>query len=374
MNIRDNAVSFDDVVEEVNPSPKFIRMKKELSSAKKTIEELKLNLAEDEAFYEQMLSELDVIEPLAPVPYSTPSKKVGCPTTAVLVLSDWHIGEFIDSDEVNFFNSFDWEIAQRRVSHLVRNFLDWTTAQRSAAEVDELVVCCIGDFISGDIHKELQVGNEFEVPVQNVRAGYLLSHAISELAPHFKSVRVEYVTADNHSRRTVRNQFKGGGRNSEGYVVGWIAKERLCKHSNIEFNIYAKLKTTIDVRGWRYIIEHGHTIKGWSGFPWYGADRKVAKEAKARRRLADKNFHKIIIGHYHVPMMTMDYIVNGSLSGTTEFDHGCGRHADPCQVAFMVHPKYGELNFNAFWLHHGDTQKCDDVTPLDRDGREQKYL
>jgi hypothetical protein len=37
--------------------------------------------------------------------------------------------------------------------------------------------------------------------------------------------------------------------------------------------------------------------------------------------------------------------MNGSLSGTTEFDHSCGRHAAPAQTSFLVHPKYGIFDF-----------------------------
>ena len=41
-------------------------------------------------------------------------------------------------------------------------------------------------------------------------------------------------------------------------------------------------------------------------------------------------------------------IVNGSLSGTSEFDHSCGRHASPCQVAYLMHGKHGLFNLVPF--------------------------
>jgi len=63
----------------------------------------------------------------------------------------------------------------------------------------------------------------------------------------------------------------------------------------------------------------------------------------------DKSFRYIGIAHWHVPaFLEGAVIVNGSLSGTTEFDHSQGRHADPTQVAFMVHPNHGMFNYTPF--------------------------
>jgi hypothetical protein len=101
---------------------------------------------------------------------------------------------------------------------------------------------------------------------------------------------------------------------------------------------------------------HGHNIKGWAGIPWYGTDRHIAREAKARRQRPTKNFDKLILGHFHAPLWTPDYIVNGSLSGTSELDHGQGRDAAPCQVAFLVHPKHGEMNRIEFNVANGDDE------------------
>jgi hypothetical protein len=82
----------------------------------------------------------------------------------------------------------------------------------------------------------------------------------------------------------------------------------------------------------------------------------VAREAKARRRKPNRNFDKMIIGHFHQPLWTTDYIVNGSLSGTSELDHGQGRHAEPSQIAFLVHPRYGEMNKIEFEVQHADKE------------------
>ena len=351
-------ISPADIAEDVNPSPMARKLEKDNQQLRHKVEELRLELGKNEAFVETMKRELKGIDILAPVPVTALSKKnrVSANLSAVLVFGDWHIGEYVESDQIEQFNQYSWAIAQKRAYYLQKQFINWVNVQRTGSTVDELVVICIGDMISGDIHQELQVTNEFPAPVQAVRAGVLVAKTIAELSPHFKKVRVEFVTQDNHSRLTVKPQWKEGGLNSYNYIVGWICQQQLEKLANVEMNLYGCVKALVEIQGWKYLAMHGHNIKGWSGIPWYGADRHIAREAKARRQRPTKNFDKVILGHFHQPLWTTDYIVNGSLSGTSELDHGQGRDAAPCQISFLVHPKYGEMNRIEFNVANGDDE------------------
>jgi len=360
MNLDRKSVNPKDAIEDSNPSPLARKLEKDNLLLRHKVEELKLELGKNEAQFETIRRELKSIKCLDPIPIAAPvaakGTKVSAPLSAVLVLSDWHIGEYTESDNIENFNQYNWAIAQKRAYYLQKQFVNWVAVQRTATIVDELVVVVVGDMISGDIHYELQVTNEFPAPVQAVRAGVLLSKTIAELSANFKSVRVEYVTLDNHSRLTKKPQWKEGGLNSYNYIVAWVVGERLNLLKNVEVSLYANMKALIDVQGFKYLCMHGHNIKGWAGFPWYGTDRQIAREAKSRRRRKNKNFDKVIIGHFHSPLWTPDYIVNGSMSGTSELDHAMGRDSEPCQVAFLVHPKYGEMNKIEFNTANGDDE------------------
>ena len=347
-----------EVIEDSDPSPLVRKLEKDNQVLRHRIDGLKLNLGQNEAEFDQIKKEIQSIKLNNPVIHIPTAKNIRVSSTlsAVLVLSDWHIGEVVEKDEIEEFNEYNWALAQKRAYYLQKQFVNWVNVQRSAMTVDELVVVCIGDLVSGSIHYELHVTNEFPAPVQSVRSGILVAKTIAEMAPHFKSVRVEFVTMDNHSRLTQKPQWKDGGFNSYNYVVGFVAKERLSGVKNVEFNMYSSVKALVAIQGWKYLCQHGHGIKGWSGIPWYGTDRHIAREAKSRRSIPTKTFDKMIIGHFHQPLWTTDYIVNGSLSGTSELDHGCGRHALPSQVAFLVHPKYGEMNRIEFNVSNGDSE------------------
>jgi hypothetical protein len=343
------SISPEQLKQSVDPDPLVRKLRKDNQTLKSRIEQLKVHIGNEQDFFLMLTDALKQLKPKE-LKYK-PSKKPGKitnPVSAVIQFSDWHVGEVVDADEIEGFNAFNYAIANKRITTIVSNFIDWVKTQRAASTIDECVIICNGDMITGGIHHELEVTNEFTVPEQVTRAAELFCMACSLLSTEFKNVRIEYVTADNHSRLTHAYQFKQGGKNSYNYIVGWIADQMLQKHDNIEFNLHPVLKELIEIQGTKYLVQHGHGIKGWAGLPWYGIERQNAREAKARL-MTDRGFHKMILGHFHTPINTPDFIMGGSLSGMTEYDRGCGRSGKPCQVGWMVHPKYGEFNFNVFY-------------------------
>jgi hypothetical protein len=290
--------------------------------------------------------------PQPPV-YIPPVKKkaVENPVTVVMQVNDGHMGQMVSPREVEGFGEFNPDICRERQLNYARKVLEWVDLHRSSYTINEIVLPVLGDMISGDIHEELRVTNAYPSPIQACEAGSLLADQVATLAPHFSKVRVEFITEDNHARLTKKPQMAEAGLNSLNYVVGFIAKLRLSRLANVEFNIYPQYEAVIEVSGRRYLICHGHGTMGWAGFPWYGVERKVAREALKRMNAPDMNkFHRVLMGHYHTPLSHPWYWVGGSVSGTDALDHKQGRHSPPSQAAWVVHPTHGEFNRTDFWL------------------------
>ena len=267
--------------------------------------------------------------------------------TAVLHISDWHIGS---KENVNGFNNFNYDIACERVKTLTNKYIGWTKMHRAMYTIDELVIIATGDMISGDIHDELIRTNEFSVPEQCVKSAALIAKLANSMSPFFKKVRVEYIVADNHSRTTKKIQF-GDGKNSYNYLVGYMSKLMLSKTQNIEFNLYPEIQKVIKVEKLRYLITHGNCVRGgFAGIPFYSMQRKVGAEAAVRMNMGDTyHFDKIVMGHYHVPMRSTQYEMTGCLSSTTAFDQSAGRHCRACQTGWIV-SKDNEIDYYELWL------------------------
>ena len=216
--------------------------------------------------------------------------------------------------------------------------------------IPRLHILGTGDYISGDIHEELKVTNAYPTPVQSVRAGYDIGAFVATLAPHFEQVTGDFITLDNHGRMTRKNQAAEGGENNWGYVVAHIIQQHVARLSNVKINIHAKASALVHVGPEKYLLFHGHQIKGWAGLPYYGFDRRVAMEAIKRMGVPEAVFTKMVMGHFHVAVDSPQWIIGGSLSGTNPFDHACGRHSQAHQTSWLVHEKHGQFGFTRWWL------------------------
>lgn len=283
-----------------------------------------------------------------------PSKNPSSPVTHVLHLTDLHYGEVINKDEIDGFGDFSPEIAEARLHFLAQKIIDKTNIQRHGYNVPHLHIIGTGDYISGGIHHELLVTNAFPEPVQAVKCGYALGAMIEMFAPHFETITADFVTLDNHGRMTKKNQAAQGGENNWGYVVAHVIKQYCSKLANVNVRVHAKPTALVTVGPEKYLCFHGHQMKGWAGKPYYGFDRRVAMEAVKRMGIPDQSFTKMVFGHYHTATNEKDWQLGGSLSGTSAFDHSCGRHSKPHQTSWFVHPGHGEFDWTRWWLDQGE--------------------
>lgn len=297
----------------------------------------------------------DAIDPITPIAELYKPKTDKGDIIPVMHVTDTHMGEVQEPYEIEGFNAFNPDIAHARNMDFAKRALKWIDRKRNSYAVNDLVMLFTGDLISGDIHQELQVTNAYPSPVQVAESAKSHAQQIALLAPYFRKITVHFVSEDNHARLTKKPQAKEAGRNSFNYLVGVLLDAYLSKHDNVEFNLYPMLEKVVTVGKMKYLISHGHNIKGWAGIPWYGIERKVGKEAQARlqlimdeiERAKTIGFDKYVIGHFHVPTDNILYSVGGSLSGTSAFDHQAGRYAYPCQSAWVVgsHGEFDRINF-----------------------------
>ena len=282
--------------------------------------------------------------------YKPSDVKDNSPVTCVLHLTDLHNGEVTKKDEVDGFNEFNPEIFTARLKFLGEKLLNFVNVQRSGYDIPTLHILATGDYISGDIHEELKVTNAYPAPMQAIRAAFDIGALVAMLAPHFKNVVMDAISLDNHGRLTKKNQCAEGGENNWGYVVAHGIKQHVSSIKNVKINIHAKASALVPIGTERYLLFHGHQIKGWAGIPYYGFDRRVAMEAIKRMGFPESAFTKMVMGHFHVAVDAPQWIIGGSLSGTNAFDHACGRHSQAHQTSWLVHPTHGQFSFTRWWL------------------------
>lgn len=354
-------------------SAQVIHLRKEVQRLQNQVTSLK----DVQGFRQELIASViqasAALEPLPPIKYDKPSgtlKKSDTSIAAVLKLSDHHIGEQTAAAETEGFGEYNWEIAQARMGYITQKFLRSIQVQRRAFHIPKLYIFGEGDFVSGDIHNELRVTNEFPLPVQAVCAGALLAQTVATLAPHFEEVHFIQVGADNHGRLNPKPQAKQKSSNNMSFVVYSQANALLRSHKNVEPLLAVGMKQLVTVEGINFLVEHGDNIRGQMGIPWYGFERMKGKEAFKRMQAMleiqrgwrtyqkDIGFDYWSGGHYHVPsIISENILVNGSLSGTSEFDHSQGRYALPSQVSFLVNQNHGIFGWTAWRIRQGQDRR-----------------
>ena len=332
-----------------DPEPEVRHLRSQVAKLQCLVDSMKEEDGKLEILLQDVKSEVRTIEPLPQVAYVPSGDKVG-PVSLVEHFTDVHYGAIQNASEIEGFGEYSPDIAKERLNRFGEKVLDWTATLRNSYEVDELVVFMTGDLISGDIQR-LEVTNAFPTPVQSVDVAYVLAEVLAKQAPYFPKVRVEFVCVDNHGRLTQKPQSREAGMNNWNYVIGNLMKEILKNVKNIEFNIYPMNQKSVDVKGHRFLLMHGNGIQGWGGIPYYGIERRASKEAVKRMNMPEEfKFSKIVMGHFHAPLNHPYFLIGGSVSGTEAYDHSEGRHSAPIQTAWLVHPKYGETDWNRFYL------------------------
>lgn len=311
------------------------------------IDDLRTRLGGQTVFANAVAAAIVAADPLPRFHYKHSSKRVTV-VEPVLKLSDWHIGEVVRSSETEGFGRYNWHVAQERVYGILNGFLKWVELKRTMYPISACSVFCEGDYVSGDIHHELQVTNEFPLPVQTEKAGRLMAEVYRILASHFERVKIYQIAADNHGRLTNKPHYKERAANNMSHLVFALSNAVADNLTNVRFISSEGAKILGDVNGWKFLVEHGDSMRGWMGMPYYGMERQLGKEARRRMR-NNRGFDYWSLGHWHVPSKIGGMIlVNGSLSGTSELDHINGRHAGPAQVAFVVHPEHGVFDWTEF--------------------------
>lgn len=332
-----------------SPDQEVVHLRTKVAELERKLAEERLTTGEARMNALALVEAIEAVTP--PKIVYKPGKRTRTPITCVLHLTDLHNGEVTEASEVDGFGEFNPELFDSRLATLVQKVLDHVKVQRSGYNIPRLHILGTGDYISGDIHQELQVTNAYPAPVQAVRAGLALGRVVEAFAPHFEHVDSDWITLDNHGRMTRKNQAAEGGENNWGYVVAHIIKQHCSRMPNVSVNVHAKASALVQVgKLERYLIFHGHQIKGWAGIPYYGFERRVAMEAVKRMNAQDSGFTKLVFGHFHTSGDTPNWKSGGSLSGTNAFDHSAGRHGPPHQTSWMVHETKGDFAFTRWWL------------------------
>lgn len=235
------------------------------------------------------------------------------------IWSDFHAGEVVKSEQVQFVNQFDMSILEKRFQLLLDSTILLFKQHLTPRQFPGFVLMLGGDMVTGDIHQELSETNESYVMPVLLDTHRMIRRGIMRLADIFGRVHVVCVFG-NHGRTNQKPQHKDQAfKNFDWMLYCWLA-EWAKDDPRITYKIPDDDEVQFSVAGHRYRLTHGNQFRGGQGF--VGALAPIVRGEHKKRISAQSYglpYDTLVMGHWHQCLWGKRFIVNGSIKGFDEY-------------------------------------------------------
>ncbi|NCV57554.1 MAG: hypothetical protein EBW47_01910 [Betaproteobacteria bacterium] len=241
-------VSFD--IQKAQESAKVREYREKYSFVLKKLEE-------SEKRFDALLNIKEAVDIIEVEQVVSQGKHEACP---VIMLSDWHFEERVDSQNINGLNHYDLDIAQKRWHTCIQNSAKLIHRERQSSEIKQVIVWLGGDFITGYIHEELEESNYLS-PVQAVRfAKAQIITALKFYAEYGKFDKIIVVcNYGNHGRTQKKPRVSTSYKNSYEWMMYKDIQDYFSANKKFEFVVPDGLFAYVSIYGFTNRFWHGDT-------------------------------------------------------------------------------------------------------------------
>lgn len=247
------------------------------------------------------------LEPITPM-------TTGSESVAVLMWSDWHLGEVVDPDTVNGINSFNKEIASDRLDKLFKRSAFYIKNEKSNSRIDTVIVWLGGDIIHGELHDSSET-NDMSATEACVYAQQKIVQGLRLIADETGCKITVITNVGNHGRNTKFTNYNTMTRHSYETMIYAFVAAALQDDKRFTFNISKGYHQYLEVFDYTLRFHHGDFMKynGGVGGLTIPVNKAIAQWDKLRR--ADYDF----FGHWHTYKQDTKWCSNGCVSGFGAF-------------------------------------------------------
>ena len=265
---------------------------------------------------------------------------LGGDTTAILVLTDWHIEERVDRKTTNGLNRYTPTIAKQRAEKAANKFVDLVEKWRKFATIDHVVIGVLGDIITGYIHDELQQTNYLSPTEACVLARDILCNIIRFIQKKLK-LPVDVVTCNgNHGRTTRKMQHKNSYKNSWEWLLYQTIVSEFRNDKDVTFHVGEGYHNQLVIKSHKVRFHHGDSIKynGGVGGITIPVNKSIA--AWNKKNPADLD----VFGHFHTFCDHWSWVSCGCLIGYSEYALAIKAEYQPAtQTMILLSKDHGKV-------------------------------
>lgn len=342
------------------------------------VAKLESSLGKREAIDKRLMEEIQKnFKPIAKIkPRSLRSKgKTKIKREMVAMLNDTHIGVYVDPEEVNFGNSFDFKEAGRRFALFAKEVCNYKPHARG--ETKKLHLVLNGDLIAGLIHG--LTTRSIHLMVHQINgAVHIFSHTIAHLAKDFEEIELHCIPGNHcravhkeHGKRAVAETY-----DSYANIIFYALSGMFKNSKQIKFNVPKTPYGFINLPAGRAMYVHGdHIFSKALGNPGRAINvnslSSAIKDFNAGEIAKGNDPVKLLLfGHVHcfAHFITNDGVevyIAPSLSGLDQFAHSLTINNNfIAQVVFESTDKYILGDSRLIRLNEADNQKeLDKIIP-----------
>lgn len=274
-----------------------------------------------------------------------PAKK-GSPESAVLMLSDSHVGQVVKGNQTLGFGDYNFQRFAERLKYIEDRVVS-ILANNINTKIDELVIFMLGDMLHGNLAHSKEITRGMTLFDQWHAASHCYSQFLLHISQHVEKIRI-YSAVGNHSRFGNQKKMPTEQRYSNfDHFLYAMVKQMVSRQSNIYFNLDNQPFCYVDIKGSKFLGMHGDHLRGGDkqmGVPIHSIARQLSGMTQLYESRGLEAPHYWLMGDKHrkidLPTVKGEWMVNGSFVGDDNFSLTLATSSDPMQRFFGVHPKY----------------------------------
>ena len=348
--------------EEAPADPVEVRRQKLRADELRTqLTELELRLVKAEDIRGELLELGDInISRLQPDAHRPSGRRA-----VILHISDIQYGEFIDLDAMDGVNSYDIEIANRRIARYFQKAHRFLTELWQGTPAEEIILLLNGDMISGALHHELdRTDGARPLEASKLVAEQLIA-GISLLSAEGFPIRV-INTPGNHGRMTLKPESKGHVLQNYDTLVGWFIEAAFKTNPRVTVSYSKSVDALFNVFSFPMLVTHGDRIGSRGGQGFLGATATILRgHFKLMADYAARGIavYKVFTGHFHTPAVTTMGYANNTMAGASEYSRDGRMGITPAaQDYFVVHEDHGVIEHRVITV--GDASEGTSHAPV----------
>ncbi len=346
-NIRGNMnkkITKKEIVKRINDDRKIESLKSDIQILRKKYESVIKNINIQDKLINMNKQYLNSLTPLKLPNIIKNKNKELSKETAMLLLSDCHIGEVVNFEETHGLCEYNVDIFRNRIDHLCNTIINIVEKKLMGYDIKKLVIAQLGDMVSGNIHEELVETSQGNILDWVYGGAKYLAKFIYQLTSVFEEIEVVCIPG-NHGRTKKKPYYKNKYVNWDTILYHTQSAYFSNNKKRVNFIIPKSPFYMYNVENHKFLFMHGDDIQSWMNIPFYGILRASSELSKVLYDQYGK-FDYLALGHFHkigiLDDMGGEILINGSVIGGNEFSLGKLKTMSlPKQMFFGVHKEKG---------------------------------